>query len=135
MSQPRHCTVVARRGRDGWRGALLCGPSGTGKSDLAPASKDKRFADPANKSPAWGEVAEVGYTGLAALRQRAIDNRIPFDYDTPIPGLQALDRHTLQLTVDEPRPRLVEYLADNGLYGAVAREVVGLFRASYAWDR
>ena len=35
MSQPRHCTVVARRGRDGWRGALLCGPSGTGKSDLA----------------------------------------------------------------------------------------------------
>ena len=87
----------------------------------------KRFADPANKSPAWGEVAEVGYTGLAALRQRAIDNRIPFDYDTPIPGLQALDRHTLQLTVDEPRPRLVEYLADNGLYGAVAREVVQFY--------
>ncbi len=84
----------------------------------------KRFADPANKSPAWGEVAEVGYTGLAALRQRAIDTRTPFDYDTPIPGLQAIDRHTLVITTDEPRPRLVEYLADNGLYGAVAREVV-----------
>jgi len=87
----------------------------------------KRFADPANKSPAWGEVAEVGYTGLAALRQRAIDTRTPFDYDTDIAGLQALDRHTLQLTVDAPRPRLTEYLADNGLYGAVAREVVQFY--------
>lgn len=35
MTQPRHCTVVARRGRDGWRGVLLSGPSGAGKSDLA----------------------------------------------------------------------------------------------------
>ena len=35
MGQPRHCTVVARRGRKGWRGVLLCGPSGAGKSDLA----------------------------------------------------------------------------------------------------
>ena len=35
MGQPRHCTVVARWGRTGWRGVLLCGPSGSGKSDLA----------------------------------------------------------------------------------------------------
>lgn len=35
MDQPRHCTVVARRGRSGWRGVLLGGPSGAGKSDLA----------------------------------------------------------------------------------------------------
>ena len=35
MPQPRHCTVVARWGRNGWRGVLLCGPSGAGKSDLA----------------------------------------------------------------------------------------------------
>ena len=87
----------------------------------------KRFADPANKSPAWGEVAEIGYSGLAALRQRALETRTPFDYDTPIAGLQATDRHTLVITTDEPRPRLVEYLADNGLYGAVAREVVQFY--------
>ena len=35
MAQPRHCTVIARRGPAGWRGVLLCGPSGAGKSDLA----------------------------------------------------------------------------------------------------
>lgn len=87
----------------------------------------KRFADPASKSPAWGEVAEIGYSGLAALRQRALETRTPFDYDTPIDGLQAVDRHTLVITTDEPRPRLVEYLADNGLYGAVAREVVQFY--------
>jgi ABC-type transport system substrate-binding protein len=87
----------------------------------------KRFADPASKSPAWGEVAEIGYSGLAALRQQALSTRTPFDYDTPIAGLQASDRHTLVITTDEPRPRLVEYLADNGLYGAVAREVVQFY--------
>lgn len=30
-----HATTVALWGADGWRGALLRGPSGTGKSDLA----------------------------------------------------------------------------------------------------
>ena len=35
MTQPVHGTVVARRGPSGWRGVLLCGPSGSGKSDLA----------------------------------------------------------------------------------------------------
>ena len=35
MSQPLHGTVVARRVQSGWRGVLLCGPSGVGKSDMA----------------------------------------------------------------------------------------------------
>ncbi|MES2714613.1 MAG: ABC transporter substrate-binding protein [Pseudomonadota bacterium] len=87
----------------------------------------KRFADPANKSPAWGEIAEAGFSGLAEVRQRALDNRSPFDYSADVPGLQALDRFTLQLTVDQPRPRLTELLADNGLYGAVAQEVVQFY--------
>lgn len=30
-----HATAIARHGRDGWRGVLLTGPSGSGKSDLA----------------------------------------------------------------------------------------------------
>lgn len=34
-TQPLHCTVVTRRSSAGWRGVLLCGPSGSGKSDLA----------------------------------------------------------------------------------------------------
>jgi len=32
---PVHATAVARAGPDGWRGVLLRGPSGVGKSDLA----------------------------------------------------------------------------------------------------
>lgn len=35
LPQPLHGTVVARHDLTGWRGALLCGPSGSGKSDLA----------------------------------------------------------------------------------------------------
>ena len=30
-----HATAIARHGREGWRGVLLTGPSGSGKSDLA----------------------------------------------------------------------------------------------------
>ena len=84
----------------------------------------KRFADPASKSPGWGEVEEAGFVGLGAVRQRALDSRTPFDYRADVPGLQAIDRHTLQLTTVEPRPRLVELFADNGLFGALAHDVV-----------
>ncbi len=34
MNPPIHATAVARAGPEGWRGALLRGPSGGGKSDL-----------------------------------------------------------------------------------------------------
>ncbi|WP_409019719.1 HPr kinase/phosphorylase [Brevundimonas vesicularis] len=33
--QPLHATTLARLGPDGWRGVLIQGPSGVGKSDLA----------------------------------------------------------------------------------------------------
>jgi ABC-type transport system substrate-binding protein len=84
----------------------------------------KRFADPALKSPAWGGVEQVRFSGLAALRQQAIDSKKPFDYAREVPGVRALDRYTLQLKTDEPRPRLIETLASSDLFGAVAREVV-----------
>ena len=83
----------------------------------------KRFADPASKSPAWSEIAELTILGLAEQRAQALEKRSAFDYDRELPGIRAVDRYTLQLTLAEPRPRLVEVLADNGLYGAVAREV------------
>src|SRR6187455_534476 len=41
----------------------------------------KRFADPANKSPLWSSFESDGYIGLAELRQRALDQKKPFDYD------------------------------------------------------
>ncbi|MFZ4649563.1 MAG: ABC transporter substrate-binding protein [Rubrivivax sp.] len=84
----------------------------------------KRFADPANKSPVVAGVLDQKYLGLAALRERALKEKKPFDYDTEIEGIRALDRHTIQFRLEEPRPRFIENLAAHDLFGAVAREVV-----------
>jgi ABC-type transport system substrate-binding protein len=84
----------------------------------------KRFVDPANKSPLWTSMSTWTIVGLADLRAEAVDGKKPFDYDRPIEGLRALDRHTLQIRLEEPRPRLIDNLAISDLYGAVAREVV-----------
>ncbi|MCA0177080.1 MAG: ABC transporter substrate-binding protein [Proteobacteria bacterium] len=83
-----------------------------------------RFADPASKSPMWGYVDTMGIEGLAAARQRALDAQQPFDYDSPVAGVRALDRYTLQYRLAQPRPRFVSFLAASDLFGAVAREVV-----------
>ena len=87
----------------------------------------KRFADPATKSPVWSEVEELTLLGLAEQRKQVLEKRIAFDYDRVVPGLQATDRYTLTLATAQPRPRLVEILADNSLYGAVAREVAEFY--------
>ena len=84
----------------------------------------KRFADPRSKSPAWSSLAQQGIVGLAQARQRALDDRRPFDYDSPIAGLQALDRYTVRFRLEAPRPRFLETLATGDLFGALAREVV-----------
>ena len=84
----------------------------------------KRFADPATKSPSWGSIEEMAFVGLRALRMEALKQRAPFDYDRDVPGLRASDRHTLQFRLENPRPRMHEDMADAGLYGAIAREVV-----------
>jgi ABC-type transport system substrate-binding protein len=84
----------------------------------------KRVVDPANKSPIVAGVLDTKYLGLAALREKALKERQPFDYDTQIEGIRALDRYTIQFRIEEPRPRFIENLAANDLFGAVAREVV-----------
>ncbi len=87
----------------------------------------KRFADPVNKSPNWSTVDDHKIVGLAALRSKALKDKQPFDYDTEIAGLRALDRYTLQYTLEAPRPRFAEALAISATYGAVAREVVEFY--------
>ena len=87
----------------------------------------KRFADPALKSPAWGGLEQAKISGLAALRQQALDAKKPFDYARDVPGVRALDRYTLQIRTDEPRPRMLETLAGGDLFGAMAREVVDFY--------
>ncbi len=84
----------------------------------------KRPADPANKSPIVAGVLDQKYVGLAALRDKAIKDKKPFDYDTEIEGIRAIDRYTVQFKLEEPRPRFMENLAASDLFGAQAREVV-----------
>ena len=84
----------------------------------------KRFADPANKSPNWPSVHEWRLLGLAELRDKALKDKTPFDYDTPIEGLRALDRYTVQFTLQRPQPRFAYQLAVTATFGALAREVV-----------
>ena len=92
----------------------------------------KRFADPANKSPSWGDFEELKILGLTELRKEALATKAAFDYGRDVPGLQAVDRYTLQIKVAEPRPRLVQVLADNGLRGALAHEVVAAYGSKIA---
>lgn len=85
----------------------------------------KRFADPTTRSPNWSSVAELQMPGLVALREKALKDGSPFDYDTPIAGLQALDRYTVRYSFERPQPRFIETLTiNNTVAGAVAREVV-----------
>ncbi len=60
--------------------------------------------------------------GANALREAA-GKAGKFDYDTPIAGLQVLDRYTLRITLTEPDLNFLHVLAQQNL-AAVAREVV-----------
>lgn len=84
----------------------------------------QRTVDPANISPLEHDIIELGIVGLREARDAAVKNKAHFDYDRPIAGLRALDSHTLQITVEKPRPRLVYVLADASVLGGTAREVV-----------
>jgi ABC-type transport system substrate-binding protein len=84
----------------------------------------KRFYDPQYNSGDLYLFENAKLLGLSALRERALKQKKPFDYDTEVEGLRALDRYTLRLVLGEPNPRFVYLLADSGLTGAVAREVV-----------
>ena len=82
----------------------------------------KRIMDPKNKSPLVSGIEEEKILGLSELRKMAQDGG-KFDYDTPIEGMRALDRYTVQFKLGEARPRFILTLADPGIMGLVAREV------------
>jgi len=88
----------------------------------------KRIVDPRNKSPLVAGVLETKYAGLAALRDDAIRNNKPLDYDKPIAGLSTPERYTLRIELEEPRPRFAEDgFTGSDILGAVAREVVEFY--------
>jgi ABC-type transport system substrate-binding protein len=84
----------------------------------------KRVVDPANKSPVVAALLETKFIGLNGLRDKALKDKQPFDYDTEIEGIRAVDRYTVQFKLEEPRPRFMETMAAADLFGAQAREVV-----------
>ena len=81
----------------------------------------KRIFDPRWKSPAYPSLADEQVLGLEALRKKSIEERAPFDYDTEIEGLRALDRYTYRITLGKPSPRFINNFTGTG---ALAREVV-----------
>jgi ABC-type transport system substrate-binding protein len=84
----------------------------------------KRHYDPRWKSARLSGIQNNQILGLQALRDAAIKSKQPFDYDTPVEGLRALDRYTLQFKLGQSNPRFIDELSDPAVVGAVAREVV-----------
>ena len=86
----------------------------------------KRLFDPRLAAPLLSEVE--GYiVGSEELLKRARQaNRM--DYDTPIEGLRALDRYTVQVKLNESKPNWIYNFADGRVSSAVAREVVETYK-------
>ncbi|WP_338845763.1 ABC transporter substrate-binding protein [Massilia sp. W12] len=80
-----------------------------------------RLYDPVLKSP-WSFLFEGVLLGDEALKKN-------FSYDTRIPGLQALDRYTLQLRLKAPNANLPNLLAMPAT-AALAREVIEAHKAN-----
>ncbi|MBS0327194.1 MAG: heme-binding protein [Proteobacteria bacterium] len=81
----------------------------------------ERVLDPAVKSP-WLWLLKGRIVGGDAARARA-EKTGHFDYDTPLPGLEVVDRYTLRIRLTAPDLRFPYALAVPNL-AAQAREVV-----------
>ncbi len=84
----------------------------------------KRFYDPKYNSADLYLYESLQLPGLSELRAQAIAGRQPFDYDTPVEGVRALDRYTFRIRLGVPDPRFIYRFTDPSIMGAVAREVV-----------
>lgn len=87
----------------------------------------KRFYDPQYNSADLYLYEGLKLPGLSELRQKALKTRQPFEYDTPVEGVRALDRYTLRVQLGETDPRFLYRFADPAMMGAVAREVVEFY--------
>ena len=87
----------------------------------------KRHFDPRWKSPTYTSLNNNRIVGLDDMRQAALRDKTPFDYDKPVEGLRAIDRYTIQIKLAEPNPRFTDELSDPARTGAVAREVVEFY--------
>jgi len=82
----------------------------------------KRVLDPAIHSTDVNFLAGK-IVGLDALAEKALKSG-HFDYDAPVAGLQALDRYTLRIQLNQPDYNFLYMMAFPSGFGAMAREVV-----------
>ena len=87
----------------------------------------KRFYDPQYNSSDLYLFESLKLPGLSELRAQALKTKRPFDYDTQVEGVRALDRYTLRIVLGQANPRFAFQLADPAIAGAVAREVVEFY--------
>lgn len=84
----------------------------------------KRHYDPRLRSPNLFQFENAKLLGLSELREQAQRDNAPFPYDTEVAGLRVLDRYRFEVRLAEPAPRFLYVLAEGGVCGAVAREVI-----------
>ena len=90
----------------------------------------KRIVDPKVRSPnAYYLNGKLVGLDEAVAKAKATGK---FDYDADIPGLRAIDRYTLKLTLVDTDYTLMNYLQQIAL-GAVAREVVEAYGDASTW--
>ena len=87
----------------------------------------RRHFDPRLHSVAYADLLGDDILGLQALRERAQNRDLPFDYDAPVEGLRVIDRYTLRIRFGHPSPRFPLKLAETIYAGAIAREVAELY--------
>ncbi len=88
----------------------------------------KRHYDPRWKSPNLYRLEAAQLLGLSELRKKLLAAKQPFDYDTPVEGIRALDRYTFEVKLGLTSPRLLLTLfTDPNVAAAVAREVVEMY--------
>ena len=90
----------------------------------------KRLLDPKMRSN-FLQIVEDRFVGADAVVAKA-RNGGTFDYDTPIEGLQAIDRYTLRFRLNFPDYELLANLTTTPT-AAVAREVVEAYRDPSGW--
>jgi ABC-type transport system substrate-binding protein len=81
----------------------------------------KRLMDPKLSAPQLAEI-EGHIVGSEDFLKR-VRQANKMDYDTPLEGLRALDRYTLQIKLNDAKPIFINAFADCRISCAVAREV------------
>jgi ABC-type transport system substrate-binding protein len=90
----------------------------------------KRILDPRLRSNQLN-VVEGRFVGADAVVAKAKETG-KFDYDAPMPGIEAVDRYTLAFKLNFPDYELLPNLTISS-FGAVAREVIDAYADGSGW--